>query len=185
MKKGTIGIDEHGSATGNSRPCYVQFVDRFLSLSHSLLSPLSLSLSPPLSFLPSPFLSLSLGVYIPGFEPYFSIGSFSHHGRADQRGFRGPSTSTDHSHCRRRHHCHPTQKGRAALYTMSIYLRQIQWSLNARTTTIINDLRILFSFCLTSILFIFHFPFFLILMLFFLLFLYTYYFFALKKNFKT
>lgn len=91
----------------NSRPCYVPLVGRFF---------ISLSLS----------LSLSLGIYIADLDPYFSIVSLAHH--STDRGFRGPSTPTGRPRFRRRRHrhCRPTQKGRAALYTMSIYLRQIQ-----------------------------------------------------------
>lgn len=65
--------------------------------------------------------------------------------RASQRQLAWISRSVDTGQppaCRRRpcHSRRSTQKGRAALYTLSIYLRQIQWKLGSRTVTI-TDVR--------------------------------------------
>lgn len=96
-----------------------------------------ISLSSPSPPSPSPSLSLFLSAFISSIS--ICISRSFHSCITARCGFRGPSTPTTSRPlccCCRCHHCRPTQKGRATLYTMSIYLQQIQWKLRSRAPTV-------------------------------------------------
>ena len=87
MKRGTIGIDIHEPNQRQETRVSVTCSSSIVFYLYLTLSLLFLSLSSfPLSFLPSLpsslSLFLSLGIYIPDLEPYFSIVSLSHHNAA-------------------------------------------------------------------------------------------------------